>query len=504
MKRTTNTTKTNKISRRRTGVTSPPTASEVKSNQTSKQVQTNEPITKKIETEIIYIGTDKFVIPLSPPNTPNTPNKEVQFEYEQCNDLPRVVGDRSLIPSAIIATETKVVQENENEGGKIKPESVRVRTLAERKQLVDTVPTGKSLALLKAELLKEKALKKAEKKILRKQPKIIIKPIKFPLINQKEVDTTTKDKVTEPIAVTPPNPVEILEVRTIAQAKASVETQTESQNMPIRVTIGTQTLNDTNITKKEISTQTEMIVPGKTDSSTQTEEETQSQPISMVQKVECASQTDDKGDYLMASNGIEYLPYQPRGLTGTLIGQHIVFYKYFEAIEVVDIVGPPKPRVFPTHWISISSTYFDQARSPSVLARIGGNGEITSHHDYEKISVRVLPNGRILATRNGATVVIKYPDGSTGGFRQYRKFEIISSKPGPKQHCVPTEYIARDCPYWHNIMGTNIFPKGQGYSKRIRSPDDGQLIMLHVEINGRVDVSRDNVRVRVREGENTN
>lgn len=196
-----------------------------------------------------------------------------------------------------------------------------------------------------------------------------------------------------------------------------------------------------------------------------------------------------------------FKPYQPRRIAETSLGQHVIFHKYYEAIEIISFnKKDEEPGIFPTKWLFITCLYWDEFRSERVLARIGRKGNWPSSYDNVTCDIEVQDNGAIWATRNGTTVVIRYPDGSTGDIFQCNPSPVVKRTQGGAKNCVPTEDIALDCPYWHNVVDKLKFKSRKGFSKIVGSPDDGVSCMVCVEENGQIDVQRNNVRVRIRVG----
>lgn len=197
-----------------------------------------------------------------------------------------------------------------------------------------------------------------------------------------------------------------------------------------------------------------------------------------------------------------FLPYQPRKISGTSLGQHIIYHKYYQAIEVIKFdKSKEDKKMFPTKWLFITCLYWNEFRSEKVLARIGGKGNRMSSYDGVIVFIEVQDNGTIWATRNGTTVIIKYPDGSTGDLFQCNSSQVVRRTSGGTKYCVPTEDIAPDCPYWHNLVDKLEFKKtNKGFSKIVHSPDDDVSCMVCAEANGQIDVQRNNVRVRIRQG----
>lgn len=198
------------------------------------------------------------------------------------------------------------------------------------------------------------------------------------------------------------------------------------------------------------------------------------------------------------------MPYQVRGLAGNLIARYVVFHKFYEAIEVLaSYRGYERPRHYPTKWMGIMNPYWADILKPEKLERIGGRGEIESTYDRERVYIETQQDGSILATRQGDTVVVRYSNGTTGGYHQYSPLVPIDTVQCPRQNCVPTASINGDSPYWHNLMGDLVFPSYRGYTKVVHSPDDGIRNAVKVEVNGQLEVIRDGVVIRLRgSGEN--
>lgn len=239
----------------------------------------------------------------------------------------------------------------------------------------------------------------------------------------------------------------------------------------------------------EISTQTdEEVVSVGIDQGTQTK--SPRKIISEIREIGCQTE-------VMDSVPKKFAPFEAKRLTGTGLGWFLKKFPKYEAIEVIEKT-PIIRQVFKTEWIQISNPYWEKFRKSDELRRVGGKGFIISDKDNERVYVESQDNGAIWATRAGTKVVIQYPDNSDGDYLQLPP--LIPLSVGPiTSLCVPTEYIPLECEYWYNLLEKLKFGT-KGFSSRLRSPDDGVVCWAHVEVNGRVEVSRNGVRVCILEG----
>lgn len=368
--------------------------------------------------------------------------------------------------------------------------------------------------------------------------KIPIEAYKEAVINQQN-ESTGRDETTTKVKIensgnmmigpvdprTYKNSVDILDVKILHQASKDVETQTdpvvvtkpESADAVIQTEAQNVTESKPNYVEIEIQTDEEVVKKAKyVEIAIQTDEEVverskehnsvaQGGPVNRPSTPGASSVQAEARENIVekANNNFLYMlfhPYEPRRIVGSKVGRHLTFYKYYEAIEIVGVGQGFKARVFPTEWIPITSKYWNEFRESRILQRIGGNGRWFSSYDDQSVLIQVQQNGTIWATRNQVTVIISYPDGSAGDIYQYPELEIIKDE---KIVCssVPTEMIGPKCPYWHNLLCELTFPaNGRGFSKLVRSPDDGVSCCAHIEVNSQIDVTRNGVRVRVREG----
>lgn len=531
-----------RITRRRTGVSSPPRMENSDAMRKHRPNNKEEPETKKQKPVINIISVanaGNYIGPLTPPMTPFTVIPSTSFGTAASIEKPNkdtVTGDDV---SVVMDIDTQTLEVKESPSELVGP----VRTPGQKKEFTDSAQTKQEVAPPKKK--KSKKSKKSKKK--KKEPstaesrnkkklaraaknhlKIIIEPIKFPLQNkiggkdELPLSPIINTRVDSPVPVIEPeSEKQIEQTDLILEDKMS---QCNILTFQINVDMGTQTSEETKVTAKiDVGTQNLESRETKVHAGTQTEGVIETLEHASIQRVEeieiskidASSQTDELVKTtgvdaavqtitlvgMIVGNGRKYMPYEPIGITGTLVGKHIIYHKYYETIEVVRVDERYRQsKIFPTHWLGFNNPYWIDGTSPDFLATFNVTGHFKSSYDKEICEVVVEPSGRILATRDLVTVVIQYPDGGTGNIYQHPKLDVVNRKPPIGQDCVPTEFIPVDCPYWHNLMGTLTF-KPTGYTRIQRSPDDNIQCAVHILADGAVEVTRDGVRVRLREAQ---
>lgn len=261
--------------------------------------------------------------------------------------------------------------------------------------------------------------------------------------------------------------------------KLTKETQTEAHPEPIRYTKATQTDIPKETPRQSESTQTEVVVC-----------------------VNQGVQTENVVDSPDASEGIR--PYHPQHFEGVRLTDVFILYPFYEAIEVVDEMPwtVEMKKKFPTKWITIISPYWDQFRGAADQYDLTESKKCVSWLDDAVVWVQEVDH-HLYAVRNGFKVIIRYPNGGTGGRYRYAPLqEMPPEQPDPflpRQCGVPVAFIPPDCPYWHYLLEKMTFSSTRGFTKSETSIFDQRRYQVLIEKSGQVEVVYQGRKYRLRE-----
>lgn len=310
-------------------------------------------------------------------------------------------------------------------------------------------------------------------------------------------------------------------------SKTDGNTQTNEGNTPIRINTAVQTDPVTEVKNKKIQTnkkhtqfktnttfQMELSVEIMKDEATQFEvvkldQEVQTDPISAKTMNTMQTQTEivkfDKAVQTVdPTTSLQELrrPFQMKSVNYARLVDVFILFPFYQAIEVVknEYWSMEKKRKFPTEWLQLTNPYWDQFRAAAVEEYLYNTKQFVSAYDDATVWVQE-KRGVLYAIRHGYKVIIRYPDGRTGGRYQYEPLlEVQSDGPKTVPNGVPVAYIPPDCPFWHHLFVAMTFPPpdGRGYSRTVLSKFDNGHYFVLVETNGQIDVKRDGLQFRLR------
>lgn len=183
------------------------------------------------------------------------------------------------------------------------------------------------------------------------------------------------------------------------------------------------------------------------------------------------------------------------------------------------ITHPPRTgledrRCLPTHWIPANSSYMTEFRN--LRAPNEGNTlyECLSSYDNAFVTTEVLSSGEVYITRFGqrarirSAVADRRDSNRLGGQRYFPKLqqvEIPLSQQKPPCHqrrrkkCpgYPTDEIPLECPYWAKLVRGLSYPEKGAIPYKTNSTVDKVRCLIFIEANGRVQATRNGVRVEL-------
>ncbi|KAL5282311.1 hypothetical protein ACFFRR_005473 [Megaselia abdita] len=155
---------------------------------------------------------------------------------------------------------------------------------------------------------------------------------------------------------------------------------------------------------------------------------------------------------------------------------------------------------YPTQFRHPDHPYWDAFKDLPEQYWDGQEYDMISQIDGAGVCVRLTPCGKVFVRREGVEVVIRYEDGGNGGYTAPEKLRAIPprtpQKPRRKEPCVKTLDIPLECPYWTQLLDGLVSPV-RGLTNWVRSAYDGVKCLILMEMDGRVEVRRDNVQVQL-------
>lgn len=179
--------------------------------------------------------------------------------------------------------------------------------------------------------------------------------------------------------------------------------------------------------------------------------------------------------------------------------------------------GRETKHCIPTHWIMANGSYVKQCKNYPTPNEGNSIFEHRSQYDGAWIQTEVRSTGAVFFTRFGQTAQIRSavsekgdPNGIAGQrfFEKLPRLEIPpkadKQKVGKKKNKktsifegYPTEEIPLRCPYWAKLVRGLEYPSHGAIPFALNSTVDGVRCLLFIEANGRVTVTRNQIRVEL-------